>query len=371
MQILDKNTVVISTGDELKTVLEDENTYTYVYFNNDISISSSILINEKKKYITIDGTYQNVRHTYNSISNDDSSNFITASKGNKIITMKSMDIVNTNTYGIIYVPASTDYSGVTTKYVGISLKGTKMLYNPYGVTVIMDSIITIEPTNGINSELVADASNLKIEPHKKIAIVGKSGNGKSTIFNLLLRYFDVTKGTITIDGTDIKSLTEESLRQNISIIRQTPFLFNMSIIDNLKLVKEDASLEEIKDVCKKAYIDEYIESLPNGYDTIIGEGGINLSGGQRQRLAIARTLLMNTKIILFDEATSALDNKSQEYIKRTIDSLVKDHTIIIVAHRLSTIKDADIINVIDEGQLVASGTHDYLLKNSNVYNELY
>ena len=226
MQILDKNTVVISTGDELKTVLEDKNTYTYVYFNNDITISSGILINDKKKYITI-------------------------------------------------------------------------------------------------------------------------------------------------DGTDIKSLTEESLRQNISIIRQTPFLFNMSIIDNLKLVKEDAILEEIKDVCKKAYIDEYIESLPNGYDTIIGEGGINLSGGQRQRLAIARTLLMNTKIILFDEATSALDNKSQEYIKRTIDSLVKDHTIIIVAHRLSTIKDADIINVIDEGQLVASGNHDYLLKNSNVYNELY
>lgn len=213
--------------------------------------------------------------------------------------------------------------------------------------------------------------NLTMKPHQKIAIVGKSGNGKSTIFNLLLRYFDSTKGTITIDGINIKNLSEESLRKNISIIRQTPFLFNMSIIDNLKLVKQDASLEEIKEVCKKAYIDEYIESLPNGYETIIGEGGINLSGGQKQRLAIARTLLINTKIILFDEATSALDNKSQEYIKRTIDSLVKDHTIIIVAHRLSTIKDADIINVIDKGKLVASGTHDHLLKNSNVYKELY
>ncbi len=213
--------------------------------------------------------------------------------------------------------------------------------------------------------------NLIMKPHQKIAIVGKSGNGKSTVFNLLLRYFDPTKGTITIDGINIKNLSEESLRKNISIIRQSPFLFNMSIIDNLKLVKSDASLEEIKEVCKKAYIDEYIESLPNGYETIIGEGGINLSGGQKQRLAIARTLLINTKVILFDEATSALDNKSQEYIKRTIDSLVKDHTIIIVAHRLSTIKDADIINVIDKGNLVASGTHDHLLKNSNVYKELY
>lgn len=222
-----------------------------------------------------------------------------------------------------------------------------------------------------DEQKVLNNLNLIMNPHQKIAIVGKSGNGKSTVFNLLLRYFDPTKGTITIDGINIKNLSEESLRKNISIIRQSPFLFNMSIIDNLKLVKPDASLEEIKEVCKKAYIDEYIESLPNGYETIIGEGGINLSGGQKQRLAIARTLLINTKVILFDEATSALDNKSQEYIKRTIDSLVKDHTIIIVAHRLSTIKDADIINVIDKGNLVASGTHDYLLKNSNVYKELY
>lgn len=213
--------------------------------------------------------------------------------------------------------------------------------------------------------------NLRINPNKKIAIVGKSGNGKSTLFNLLLRYFDSSEGIISIDGVNIKNLTEKSLRNNISIIRQAPFLFNMSIVDNLRLVKEDASLDEIKDVCRKAYIDEYIESLPNGYDTIIGEGGINLSGGQKQRLAIARTLLINTKIILFDEATSALDNKSQEYIKRTIDDLVKDHTVIIVAHRLSTIRDADVINVIDKGQLVASGSHDSLLNESSVYRELY
>lgn len=213
--------------------------------------------------------------------------------------------------------------------------------------------------------------NLKIEPNKKIAIVGRSGNGKSTLFNLLLRYFDATSGEILIDGINIKDLTEESLRKNISIIRQSPFLFNMSILDNFRLVKEDVTIEEVKEVCQKAYIDDYIESLPNGYETIVGEGGINLSGGQKQRIAIARTLLLNTKIILFDEATSALDNESQEYIKKTIDDLVKDHTIIIVAHRLSTIVDADVIHVIDKGRLENSGSHKELLKKSKAYNSLY
>ncbi len=213
--------------------------------------------------------------------------------------------------------------------------------------------------------------NLTIEPHKKVAIVGKSGNGKSTIFNLLLRYFDATKGEIKIDGIDIKELTEESLRKNISVIRQAPFLFNLSIMDNFQIVKEDVTLEEVREVCKKAYIDDYVMSLPNQYNTIIGEGGVNLSGGQKQRLAIARTLLSNTKIILFDEATSALDNESQEYIKQTIDNLILNHTVIIVAHRLSTIMDADIIHIIDNGKLVSSGTHKELLNNSTIYRSLY
>lgn len=222
-----------------------------------------------------------------------------------------------------------------------------------------------------DEKYVLNGLNFKIIPNKKIAIVGRSGNGKSTIFNLLLRYFDVTSGEILIDGVNIKDLSEDFLRSNVSIIRQTPFLFNMSILDNFKLVKEDVTLEEVRTVCKRAYIDDYIINLPDGYNTIIGEGGINLSGGQKQRLAIARTLILNTKIILFDEATSALDNESQEYIKRTIDDLTKDHTVIIVAHRLSTISDADIINIIDKGMLLDSGSHDELLKTSEVYKNLY
>ena len=245
--------------------------------------------------------------------------------------------------------------------------GNKKLVNSKGVVKFNNVYFKYSD----NEDYTLKGLNMTIEPHKKIAIIGRSGNGKSTIFNLLLRYFDASKGIITIDGVNIKDLTEESLRSNISIIRQTPFLFNLSIIDNFRLVKKDVTLEEVREVCKKAYIDDYIMSLPNNYETIIGEGGVNLSGGQKQRIAIARTLLINTKIILFDEATSALDNESQEYIKQTIDNLILDHTVIVVAHRLSTIVDSDIIHVINDGVLEASGTHKELMNSSDTYRMLY
>lgn len=222
-----------------------------------------------------------------------------------------------------------------------------------------------------NEDNTLENLNMTFLPNKKNAIIGRSGNGKSTIFNLLLRYFDVCDGEILIDGVNIEKLTEDSLRKNISIIRQTPFIFNMSVFDNLKIVKEDLTLEEAREVCKKAYIDDYFMSLKEGYNTMIGEAGINLSGGQKQRLAIARTLLLDTKIILWDEATSALDNESQAYIKKTIDDLVKDHTVIIVAHRLSTIVDADIIHVIEKGKEVGIGMHEELLKSNPIYRNLY
>ncbi len=219
--------------------------------------------------------------------------------------------------------------------------------------------------------LVLKGLNMKIEANKKVAIVGSSGGGKSTIFNLLLRYFDNSKGVIRIGNTNIKKLSEDDLRTSISVIRQSPYLFNSTIMDNFRMVKPDVTYEQVREVCKRAYIDEYIMSLPDKYDTLIGEGGVNLSGGQKQRIAIARTLLKDTKVILFDEATSALDNESQEYIKKTIDDLVKTHTIIIVAHRLSTIIDADLIYVINNGVVDSYGTHDELIRKSDVYKKLY
>ncbi|MBR1749246.1 MAG: ABC transporter ATP-binding protein, partial [Bacilli bacterium] len=245
--------------------------------------------------------------------------------------------------------------------------GKEKLVNPKG-TITFDSVsfrYREKEANTLNS------LSMKIEANKKTAIVGRSGNGKSTIFNLLLRYFDASEGQILIDEVPIEELSRKSLRKNISVISQSPFLFNMSVIDNFRIVKSGVTLEEVREVCKKAYIDDYIMSLDDGYDTIIGEGGVNLSGGQKQRIAIARTLLLNTKIILFDEATSALDNESQEYIKKTIDNLASNHTIVIVAHRLSTIIDADVIHVIDKGRLAGIGTHQELLKKNKIYQNLY
>ena len=222
-----------------------------------------------------------------------------------------------------------------------------------------------------NDDITLKDFNIKLEPNKKIAVVGRSGQGKSTLFNLITRIFDTNEGEILINNINIKDITEESLRKNISIIRQDPFIFNRTIKDNFKILNENITDEEIKEYCKKAYIDDYIESLKDGYNTLIGEGGVNLSGGQKQRLAIARTLAKKSDVILFDEATSALDNESQAYIKKSIDSLVKNHTIIIVAHRLSTIVDADIIYVVNDGKVVDEGTHKELLKKSTYYKNLY
>lgn len=222
-----------------------------------------------------------------------------------------------------------------------------------------------------NEDLTLKGFNLKLEPNKKIAVVGKSGQGKSTLFNLVTRIFDVNKGEILLDGINIKDLSESSLNKNISIIRQEPFIFNRSIKANFKLIDENIKLSEIRKYAKMAYLDDYIMSLPKKYNTILGEGGVNLSGGQKQRLAIARTLAKQSKVILFDEATSALDNNSQEYIKKSIDNLVVDHTVVIVAHRLSTIIDADEIYVVDQGRIVDSGTHEELLEKSKIYNDLY
>ena len=244
--------------------------------------------------------------------------------------------------------------------------GEKVLENPKGI-IEFKNVKFGYP----NDDILLENFNVKFEPNKKIAIVGASGEGKSTLFNLITRIFDPIEGNITLDGINLTDLTEESLRKNISIVRQDPFLFNLSILENFKMLKKDVTLEEIRKYCKKVCIDEYIMTLPKKYDTVLGEGGVNLSGGQKQRLAIARSLMKESKVILFDEATSALDNESQNYIKKSIDELVKNHTILIVAHRLSTIIDADEIYIINKGKVVASGTHQKLIKENEYYRNLY
>lgn len=213
--------------------------------------------------------------------------------------------------------------------------------------------------------------SLKIKENETVAIVGKSGAGKTTLFSLMAYLYKPTKGKILIDGIDISKLDCESIRDNISIITQNPYIFNFSIKQNLLLTSPNATDEEIKSACKIAALDKFIGSLPDGYDTLVGEGGVTLSGGQRQRLAIARALLMKTKIILFDEATSALDNETQDEIQKAIKNMKGEYTIVIVAHRLSTIIDADRILVIDDGKVVEEGTHKQLIKSSKIYKNLY
>lgn len=222
-----------------------------------------------------------------------------------------------------------------------------------------------------NKKKILNQFNLEVKENTKVAIIGKSGQGKSTIFNLLLRYFDATKGEVLLDGVSIEEYDEMSLRNNISIIRQDPFLFNRTILENFKIVNPKITLKMVRKYCSIALIDDYIMSLPKKYNTKIGEGGVNLSGGQKQRLAIAKALSKNSKIILFDEATSALDNESQERIISVIKKIAKDHTIFTIAHRLSTIVDSDVIHVMENGRIVASGTHEELLKINKIYQDLY
>ena len=219
-------------------------------------------------------------------------------------------------------------------------------------------------------EVLKDIS-FKVKEKSMVAFVGKSGSGKSTIFNLLCKLYESNNGEILIDGININELDRESIRDNITIISQNPYIFNLSIKDNLKIVKEDLSEEEMIDACKKACLDDFINSLPNKYDTIVGEGGINLSGGERQRLAIARALIQKTEIILFDEATSALDNVTQLKIQKAIENMQNDFTILIIAHRLSTIINCDRILFLEDGKIYAEGNHNDLLNNCEKYKELY
>ena len=224
-----------------------------------------------------------------------------------------------------------------------------------------------------NEKDVLKDISFSIKKYETISFVGKSGSGKSTILSLLSGLYKIEddRGMVMVDGINIKDYDRDSIRNNIAVVTQNPYIFNMSIRDNLKMVDPHLTDKKMKEVCEIASLDEFIETLPDKYDTLVGEGGLTLSGGQRQRLAIARALLKKSDIILLDEATSALDNETQNEIKKAINNMRGTYTIIIVAHRLSTVIDSDRIILIDKGKVVDEGSHNYLIKNNEVYKNLY
>ncbi|MBT3994135.1 MAG: lipid A export permease/ATP-binding protein MsbA [Gammaproteobacteria bacterium] len=211
--------------------------------------------------------------------------------------------------------------------------------------------------------------NLNIQSGETVAIVGKSGSGKTTLVNLLPRFYDISKGTITIDDTNIENYSLASLRKNISVVTQEVTLFNDSIINNISY--GDHTSEDIDKAVSAAHLEEFIAKLPNGLETIVGDQGILLSGGQRQRIAIARALLKNTPILILDEATSSLDTESEKYIQKALENLMKNRTTLVIAHRLSTIEKADRICVLSEGQIIETGTHNELIENNSEYALLH
>ena len=213
--------------------------------------------------------------------------------------------------------------------------------------------------------------DLRIEPGRKIALVGPSGCGKTTLGNLILRFYDVTRGRILIDGIDIRKYSKDSFRNNVAVVLQEPFLFSGTIKENIAYAKKDATNEEIIAAAKMANVEEFVNMLPHGYKTVIGENGASLSGGQKQRIAIARAILKNPSILILDEATSALDTVSEYLVQHALDNLMEGRTTIIIAHRLSTIKNADQIVVLKSGKIQEMGTHDELMQKNGTYSDLY
>ena len=223
--------------------------------------------------------------------------------------------------------------------------------------------------DGVN--MVLNNINLDVSPGETVAILGGTGSGKTTLINLIPRFYDVTEGKILIDGVDIRDVTIESLRRQIGIVTQETFLFSASLRDNIRYGKPEATDQEIIEAAKAAHIHDFIMTLPNGYDTLIGERGVGLSGGQKQRVAIARALLMDARILLLDESTSSVDVETEMQIQQAFSRLLKDRTAFIIAQRLSTVRDADRVIVLDNGTIVEEGTHEELLQLGGIYTAIY
>ncbi|MFT6028646.1 MAG: ABC-type transport system involved in Fe-S cluster assembly fused permease/ATPase subunit [Oleiphilaceae bacterium] len=213
--------------------------------------------------------------------------------------------------------------------------------------------------------------SFSLEPGEKVAIVGSSGAGKSTLAKLVFRFYDVTQGDILIDGQSIKTITQHSLRQAIGVVPQDSVLFNDTLIENVRYGRPDASDQDVKKAIQMAHLQEFIESLPKGYDTQVGERGLKLSGGEKQRVAIARTILKQPSILVFDEATSSLDSRSERSVMDAIEEVSKGKTSIVIAHRLSTVVNSDRILVLEKGQIVEQGSHDQLLALGGHYSQLW
>ncbi len=222
-----------------------------------------------------------------------------------------------------------------------------------------------------NTQKVLNHINLQVKAGSYMALVGSSGAGKSTLCSLIPRFYDATSGSIKIDGKDVKSLTLKSLRDQIGIVQQDVYLFVGTVYDNIRYGKPDATREEVIEAAKNANAHEFIMSLPDGYETDIGQRGVKLSGGQKQRLSIARVFLKNPPILIFDEATSALDNESEKVVQKSLEKLAQNRTTFVIAHRLSTIKNAEKILVLSEDGIAEEGTHDELMQKGGIYEKLY
>jgi ATP-binding cassette subfamily B protein len=255
-----------------------------------------------------------------------------------------------------------------------------IMYKPHDIVEIENPKVLHDSKGGItfehvgfsfNNKKVIDDLNINILPGEKVALVGVSGAGKSTIVKLLFRQYDVNQGVIRIDGENIRELSLRSLRGALSLVPQDPVLFHRSLLDNMRYGKPDATDEEVIRAAKLAHCDEFIENLPQAYNTLVGERGIRLSGGERQRVAIARAFLRNSPILILDEATSSLDSHSEERIQDALMKLMEGKTTIIIAHRLSTIRRMDRIIVLKDGKVLEDGTHDALLNNNGTYAMLW